>query len=231
MKIGVVIPTRGDREGFLDNALRMLKGQLILDSSPKNLYGHVQLLWENVIIVDFTPSDDKKDITKRYRIGYDTLRNRGLDAIFFWEDDDWYSPMYIQVMIHEWIKAGKPDIFGTNYTIYYHLKLQKWFKMEHYERASAMNTLIVPDLAIKWCPDDEPYTDAYLWLNIQGKTFTPEEHISLGMKHGIGLTGGGSHIDRLHRYKYSGEGLLEANLDPQSLKFYTDITKRLNETT
>lgn len=229
MKIGVIIPTRGDRNGFLENALRMLKAQIALTVSQKNIYSHVQMRWEDVIVVDFTPENGKKDITKRYRIGYDKLRGRGLDAIFFWEDDDWYSPMYISVMISEWIKAGRPDLFGTAYTIYYHLKLEKYFKFEHYDRASAMNTLIVPDLVVPWPADDEPYTDAHLWLHMRGKTFTPAQHIAIGMKHGIGLTGGGSHVDRLHRYKHGDSGLLLANLDRESLKFYNDVTRRLNQ--
>jgi hypothetical protein len=223
MKVGVIIPTRNDRPGFMGNCLRMLRGQTWFEKN-----GGIQ--WQFVRIVDWPPSDGEKDITKRYRIGYDELRNSGVDVIFFWEDDDWYSPNYMDVMIGEWKHAGKPDIFGTGYTIYYHLKLGAYFTMHHPDRASAMNTMIIPDLRITWPPDAEPYTDQALWLKIPGQTFIPKGHISIGMKHGIGLSGGGYHADdRLHRFRTPDNGLLKDNLDDESLAFYLSVSQQLKQ--
>lgn len=187
MKIGIIVPTRGDRPKFLENCLRLIQNQ--------TLKPHV------VKVVDFAPISDKKDITMRYRIGYTEMcAEHDLDLIAFMEDDDWYAPDYLETMAREWEKHCKPDIFGTNYTIYYHIFRKEWFTMYHYTRSSMMSTVIKPNLAINWCDDEQPYTDVHLWQQLKGITYKPEKHICLGIKHGIGLCGGYSHVDKRHRF-------------------------------
>lgn len=210
MKIAVLIPDRNDRPKLLENSLRMLKAQSV---QP-----------DIIELVNDEPLSSDVDITWRYRIGYDRLRNKGVDIIFLWENDDWYHPDYIKIMLGEWIDAGKPDIFGTDFTIYYHIKLFAYIEMQHAPRASAMNTMIKPDLQFSWCADNEPYTDLHLWETIKGSVFTPEKYISLGIKHGEGLCGGASHTSRLHRYTNfdSDKKLLRSCMDPESFSFYTN---------
>lgn len=207
MKVGVIIPDRGDRKPFLDNCLRMIKTQTL---QP-----------DYVLVVDFDPTDEKPDITKRYRVGYEVLSEGEFDVIALMENDDWYSPEYLEIMVRNWELKGKPDIFGTDYTIYYHLKLKKHFTMEHYHRSSAMSTLIKPNLDFEWCPDHEVYTDIHLWQTLKGLTFRPEKHICIGMKHGIGKCGGRNHIDRLDRYVNQDDIL--SILDSESFKFYSQF--------
>ena len=207
MRIGVIIPDRGDRPELFENCLRMVEAQTL---KP-----------ERICVMGYTPESDKCDITQRYRRGYNHLCGKDLDIIALMENDDWYSPEYLQTMVDEWIKRGKPDIFGTGYTIYYHLKLGAYFTMYHQDRASAMNTLIKPDLEINWPVDHEPFTDMHLWQNIHGSIFFPDKVISVGMKHGIGLCGGRSHVDKLHRYTQKDEGFLKNTLDPDSYNFYS----------
>lgn len=180
IRLGVIMPHRRDRPDFLCQFHKYLSRQTF---QP-----------EIVEIVDYPPKGEDKDITERYRYGYDKLRGKGLDVIAMLEIDDFYSPRYLEVMINGWLEHGKPDIFGLNYTIYYHLKLKKSFTFEHKFRSSMMSTLIKPDLAFGWPPDNYPYTDAYLWMNIKNRvTFRPKEIICIGIKHGMGLTGGGWH--------------------------------------
>ena len=210
-KVGVLIPDRGDRPELLSNCLRMMEAQL--------LKPHI------IELVNDPPKDDQGDITKRYRLGYERLRGRGLDVIAFIENDDWYSPNYLQKMVNNWIANGKPALFGTNSTIYFHLMLQRYFTMDHDDRSSAMNTLIKPDMKFHWCPDNEPYTDIYLWTGLKIKItnkyiYGPGSIISIGMKHGIGKCGGRSHVDRLSRFRFDGKELLKKTLDPISYKFY-----------
>lgn len=209
MRVAVIIPTRGDRPGFIQNFARMKNAQT--------------LPVEHTVYMNYPPESDKCDITQRYKRGYEDLRGKRFDVIALMEDDDWYSPDYLQTMVDEWVKRGKPDIFGTGYTIYYHLKLGAYFTMYHQDRASAMNTLIKPDLEINWPPDHEPFTDMHLWQNIHGAVYFPEKVISVGMKHGIGLCGGRSHVDKLYRYTQKDEGFLQATLDPESYKFYSQF--------
>lgn len=221
MKIGVIIPTRGDRPRLLENCLRQLGTQTVQPDIIK--------------VMDQKPVTLNKDITKRYREGYDALRNHSLDAIFFWEDDDYYSPEYIETMLGAWSDAGRPKIFGTNYTIYYNLRVNGYFTMHHPERSSAMSTLIKPDMDFEWCPDFEPFTDMHLWYKWfpigEGAVFKPSKHICVGIKHGEGLCGGASHTDRLYRYS-TGDGILDPNnaflaenMTPESFEFYSNYFK------
>ena len=207
----VIIPDRGDRPDFLANCMRMIKAQTI---QP-----------DIIEIVSDPPENDQPDITKRYRIGYERLRNKGLDCIFLVENDDWYAPFYFEYMVLNWVKSGAPSIFGTGYTIYYHLKLKAWHKMGHDERASAMNTLIKPDLDFEWCKDEDPYTDQHLWKILKGVTIFPEILISIGMKHGIGKCGGAFHTDRFKRYINADPDMLwlKRKIDLESFNFYSQI--------
>jgi hypothetical protein len=211
MRIGVIIPDRGDRPGFLENCLRMIKAQTLKPAI--------------IELVNDEPTSKNYDITKRYRMGYDRLRNKDLDIIALMENDDWYAPEYLETMISRWISSGKPEIFGLDHTIYYHIRLFAHFTMNHSSRSSAMNTIVKPDLNFKWCPDHEPYTDIHLWNTLKGTIISPEKTICMGIKHGIGLCGGRSHLDRLHRYINPDEQkeFLKATLDQVSFEFYSKV--------
>jgi hypothetical protein len=192
----------------------------------------VQPKW--IKVVNYPPRSESRDITQRYREGYEYFNkliqhNESIDVVALVENDDAYLPDYLEIMIKEWVKAGKPQIFGTNYTIYYHIQLRKYYTMTHFTRASAMNTLIKPNLKISWPRDDDPFTDLALWVKnrLNGVTFKPERHISIGIKHGVGLTGGMSHRDRFDRYNPprgtddADFKFLKATLDSESFNFYS----------
>lgn len=240
VKIGVIIPDRGDRPEFLKQCHRMIERQTLKPSLIS--------LGDNWVI----PPTDEVDITKRYKHGYDTLRNQNLDLIAFIENDDFYAPTYLEYWANQWIEHGKPDLLGSNFTIYYHLKLKKHFTFHHESRSSMMNTFIKPDLVFEWCKDNDPYTDMHLWnmthmlgfqsiaAPLKGKIIQPPI-LSLGIKHGVGMCGGVGHTseakivngqlanDRLNRYKNEDNGLLERTVDPESFKFYTEYSATLPE--
>lgn len=179
-------------------------------------------------LVNYPAESNEVDITQRYRRGYDLFRNKGFDLIAFIENDDYYHPEYLETMVKEYEKVGKPDLIGTNYTPYYHLCLRAWFDFLHDQRASAMNTLIKPDLNFEWCPDSNPYTDLYLWLQLQGitkHTFKPEKMLSIGLKHNTGKCGGIGHNDRLEMFSRNDQSYtwLKENMNPESFNFYSKI--------
>lgn len=216
MKLAVLIPDRGDRPRFLENCLRMIKEQTL---QP-----------DIIELVNDPPQSADCDITWRYRTGYDRLRNRGITLIAFMENDDFYHPTYLETMVAHWNDEGRPDIIGQNYTIYYNLHVSGKFTFNHKTRSSAMNTLIKADLNFPWCQDKEPFTDMHLWLNsgLKGVTVHPKKIICIGMKHGEGLCGGRSHVDRLHRFesdKDIDKRFLKFHLDPESFEFYTNYFK------
>lgn len=191
------------------------------------MMGRQTLLPAHIEVVNDKPQSEEKDITWRYRLGYERLRGRGFDLIALIENDDWYAPDYLEQMVAAWKQHGEPDIFGTNYTIYYHLKLRGWFVMNHDTRSSAMSTLIRPDLSLSWPVDKDPYTDLHLWwkCGLKGITFRPEKHLCIGMKHGEGKCGGNNHLNKLERYVNADPDLLflQNHLDIDSLKFYLNL--------
>lgn len=222
-KIGIIIPDRNDRPNFLENCRRMIKAQTFREG-----INHIK----SILVVSDPAENDECDITKRYKKGYDKLSSGLLgfefDIIFLMENDDYYHPDYMQAMLDAWETAGRPDIFGTNYTYYYHIGIKKYFKLTHTTRASAMNTMIKPGLNFKWCPDNEPYTDIHLWETIKNKDlFGPEKIISIGIKHGIGKCGGKCHTDRLGKYTENDKDfsfLKEVMKDDnESFEFYSKV--------
>lgn len=211
LKIGVIIPSRGDRPALLRNCMRMLKRQ--------TLQAH------QICLVDYKPKSESKDITERYRIAYDYFRGMDLDLIAFMEDDDWYHEKYLEVMATLWIENGMPELFGLNHSTYYHIKGLAFFEMKHFQRSPMMCTFIKPDLQFDWCKDDQPYTDAHLWTatNLKKKLTSFQPLICMGIKHGIGKVGGQHHNDRMDRYinSDSDKSFLKQVIDPASLEFYT----------
>jgi len=205
MKIGVIIPTRGDRPEMLKTAIEQMKWQTLKPS-----YIHV---------LDFPPVEGVCDITKRYRLGYDFYRGKDFDLLALIEDDDFYRNDYLEVMANEWVRSGKPNIIGQTRTIYYHLKEKAWFIMNHTRRSSAMNTLVKPDLDIKWGLDHDPYMDLKLWNQFYSKShhiFLPKDIICMGLKHGVGMSGGQFHSTYLDRF---------VNKDPNG-EFYEIVTNQ-----
>lgn len=218
LKIGVLVPTRGkERLEFVTNAIRLLSLQTV---AP-----------DVVEVIGEDPQSDACDITYRYRKGYNKLSH--CDLIFFWEDDDWYAPDYIEEMLREWNSAGRPDLFGTRFTMYYNLRIKKYFKMQHEQRASAMNTLIKSNLKFNWGKDSDPFTDAWLWMTGQPLSkalYTPTTVKSIGIKHGIGLTGGSGHVENLQRYiNDDNEDMywLKWIVDEESYHFYCKVSHQL----
>lgn len=208
MKVAVLIPDRGDRPKFLANCLRMVNGQTLKPD-------HIEL-------VNDPPPSEKKDITWRYRTGYERLRGKGFDVIALMENDDYYHPTYLETMVRQWEEHGRPEIFGCNYTVYYHIRLFAWFTMHHVTRSSAMNTLIRPGLDFPWTVDHDPYTDIWLWKVLNGKIWEPPM-ICIGIKHGEGLSGGRNHTDRLGRFVNddSDHEFLKEHMDDEGYGFYS----------
>jgi len=212
LKIGIIIPDRGDRPELLKNCLRMLENQTVAPTE--------------ICVVNEPPKDAEIcDITYRYRIGYDHFRGKNFDCILLIENDDWYHPKYIERMVEKWLELDQPDLCGHQYTVYYHIAKRAWLQLDHFRRSSAMNTLIKPDLNFKWCVDHEPYTDIYLWMKsgLKGITWMPFTHLCLGIKHGIGKSGGAFHTTYLNRFQNQDPNFdfLKQHMDHESFQFYT----------
>jgi hypothetical protein len=208
-RIGVIIPSRGDRPQFLDNALRVIDNQ--------------SLKPDYVSIQDYAPKTKGFDLVERVKKGVKDCFANNCDLVFIMEDDDYYSSNYIKYMYLQWLRHGTPDIIGQNATIYYHLKLNRYIEMKHPERSSLFTTAFTREiLNIKWCAESEIYLDLHLWRVMKGVT-VPRSN-AMGIKHSIGKCGGNGHNLKF-AYNRDDKNLsfLKSIVDDESLKFYKTI--------
>jgi len=215
IKIGVICPHRNDRPDFLEQFKKYIACQTV---QP-----------DVVEYVDYEPESADIDVTQRYRRGCEKLFRRysgNCDVVLFMEVDDFYSPEYIETMVTQWIRAGKPEIFGIGETIYYHIFGKRWVVIPHKKRASAMSSMVTRSiLNMPWPRDNNPYLDVEMWEKMRGKTFIQRTPICLGIKHGIGMVGGGAHdAGNAHYNRYDEGGLwLREIVGIDNYKFYESL--------
>ena len=184
MKIALIIPTRGDRPKFLKQCHKLIAKQTLQPTE--------------VIVVDYAAKSGLKDITARYRKGVEKATKRGCDCAVFWEDDDWYHPTYLEWLVKEWTKHRRPQVFGVGETYYYNIAATARLYMNHPNRTSAFCTLINLPYRGSWPDDHYAYLDMHFHKLgiVKTVTFPKNKILAIGIKHGIGLTGGGGHHAR-----------------------------------
>ena len=216
MKIGLIVPTRGDRPQFLKHAHFLISEQTL---QP-----------DEVVVVDYPPKSNTIDLVDRYKAGYAECINRGCDLIFCWEDDDWYHRQYLEFMFNAWSDSSKPNLFGLSTTIYYHIFWRKYIILNHDNRASMMATVIHRNLDVKWCDPNIPYLDYHLWRrtpDFQKLALTWKQPLCIGIKHNIGMAGGSGHSkERIYEKAFSDESMdwLRCRVDPDSFEFYKTLS-------
>jgi hypothetical protein len=206
MQIGVLIPDRNDRPQFLQHLFKMLQNQTFQGFQ--------------VELVNFKPTTNAPDLTKRVRIGFENLKSSGCDCVLVMENDDYYAENYIETMLRGWLNTGKPELFGTDYTYYYHIFKGRYRLLKHEGRASLMNTLISCKITPNWCEDSEVYLDMHLWKQHKGLTISPKKPIAIGIKHGIGKCGGNGHFEMQMPHP---ESDILQYISKDSLEFYARL--------
>lgn len=216
MKVAVIIPTRGDRPQFIKQCKNLLQRQT---RKPDKIF------W-----MDYKPESHKKDITQRMRRGVEKATKEGFNVAVFWEDDDWYHPTYLEWLLKEWEKSNRPAIFGVGETYYYNIAVNGRLHMKHGNRTSLFCTMINLPFKGNWCSDDYAFLDMHLHKTGLVKTVNfPNDQIkAIGIKHGIGLCGGGGHNAR---FKWDMTGSTASqwfskNMDDQ-INFYNSISKEI----
>lgn len=185
IRIGAVIPTRNNRPEFLRQCFRYLDNQ----TCPV----------DRRIVVDYAQKTFPHDIKERYRAGFEALGD-SVDLIFLIEDDDFYPSDYIEKSVKMWDEMGRPDLFGCETTIYYHIFTRAYWKDTHSGRASAFATAITPNAAadLIWEAIDPLWVDIGLWKQVPNKA-TYSQPLAIGIKHGIGKCGGVGHNRQFYR--------------------------------
>lgn len=193
MRVAVITPDRSDRPAFLDQCKKYVRHQTI--EVP------------HFIVDDPAIDPTKPDIGRRIRLGLERAREAGCDVAAVFENDDFYSPRYLELQLHDWSNAGSPLIWGIQQTIYYHVGIRKWRRLDHPHRSSLCAMLIRTDILDKFrWSDTSVYLDLWLWHNVHGNKKArnlsggPAERRFIGIKHGTGLCGGAGHRTT---YKYT----------------------------
>lgn len=204
MKIGVLIPDRGDRALFLQQSINMLARQTLKPD-------FVELVNDE--------SNLETDITWRYKLGIERLKSYGADVIIFWENDDWYSEDYILQLIRDWKENGEPDLFGYNQTIYYNIKTNEKRILKHSKRSSMFCSMITSKLDLSFPDDSYVFLDLHLWRNYKGKAIEPKKITCIGIKHGVGRCGGKAHSKEF-KYDSVDNDLLNQLVSEEDRYFY-----------
>lgn len=206
--LAVVIPTRGDRAKFLDFALQ----QILRQTKQPDI----------IEIVDYPPRSNDKDITERYSYGIQNAVKKGAECIIFWEDDDYYQPDYIAYMYAEWLQHGKPNLLGIDYTYYYHIGVKGVHYQTHEKRASMFCSMVSKNVIDFPMPaSNYAFADLFIWSKWGGVTVRPERIMAIGIKHGVGLSGGSGH-SRTNIYTPN-ENFLKEHCTPEAYEFYQSI--------
>ena len=209
MKIGVLIPDRGDRPKLTKHCFKMIERQTL---KP-----------DHIEHVNHTPKSNDYDLTERVRIGFDHLISNGCDCVLVMENDDFYSKHYIEEMVSGWIQNGKPELFGYNSTTYYHIFKKQYNILSHPNRASLMNTLISCSVSIEWPADNFVFLDLELWKQLDGVSVSDDKNLCTGMKHGVGLCGGRGHHQMQYPNQDGDSSFLRSIVDEYSFNFYLGL--------
>lgn len=181
------------------------------------------------VVVDFQPKNGNKDLHSRLIAGIKIATEHGHDFCFVIEDDDFYPEDYFVRM--QAIKPGW-DFIGDDSTTYYHLANNGFQTEHHRDRASLFTTgfrLSALD-GFDWnrLHPNKVFIDISLWEHAKRKrkrrVFVDSG--AVGIKHGMGLTGGIGHRQRYRTFDTNWK-VLASKVDSESLEFYKAMHAKL----
>ena len=103
--------------------------------------------------------------------------------------------------------------------------------MQHSGRTSAFCTLVKLPFRCSWPADNYPFLDLHIHKNasVISIPFPKDKIYAIGVKHGIGLSGGGGHRSNFRFYdKPVGDWFY--NIVGEDFKFYKDMKSKINKT-
>lgn len=106
---------------------------------------------------------------------------KNAEAIFIIEDDDYYSPQYLEEMMK---RSDNCLAWGESHTIYYNVKLQRWIENQNDKWSSLFQTAFKPG-ALKYFNQlyGEKFIDyAFFRICPKVKLFKLKNKLSVGMK-------------------------------------------------
>lgn len=215
-RIGLIIPTRGDRPQFLARCYQQIKRQTL---KPDAVY-----------FIDLPPKSNEVDLVSRVKLGLSRAAMDGITQVFIIEDDDYYPAHYLERM-----QIPKGKVFaGTGWAWFYHIKVHRYELNVAPWHSPLFTTGFRIDALRRfdWPAHDFPYLDRPLWLYAY-ETYGPdafhngfpdpfEKNGPVGIKHGIGKCAGSGHAGNLEFIDQNFEWL-ESHIGAEEVKFYKSI--------
>ena len=210
MNFAVIIPDRGDRKQFFDHCLEQVAAFTL---KPTFCYA-----------VTYTPDSPEMDLTQRIKAGVQQAKDDGIDLVFIIESDDNYPANYFERFEPYFVNY---EFFGDDYSTYYNLKNKTYRTWHHPGRASLFTTgfKISALNQFNWPADNERFLDIKLWQYAQRRKRKFVDTGAIGIKHGVGRTGGKGHFMRFKDVDVDLKFLREHTNG--SFEFYKNIMQTL----
>lgn len=217
IRVCAITPDRGDRPLFLERCQYYMRRQTL----PIDHY-----------VMNYAQKTFPIDLTERYLHGLNELKMQ-YDVFFCIENDDYYSPGYIETMIRRWEQFGRPEVFGIGETYFYHIPSQSYWHREHLERACAYSTMLSARAIDKI--DGKSYHpllfDMGIWRQFKGPTCLVSPPITIGIKHGFGICGAAGHNEWFYNHdktslKDSNYKWLTDQIGEEDAEWYIEMAKR-----
>ena len=207
-----ITPDRGDRPDFMMFCRHQLNR---MNTPPQHSY-----------FIDYNPKSTAKDLVERVQKGIEMAKADGFDICFIVESDDYYPADYFDKI------DDMPDFQGSQSTTYYHLANNGYQAEVHHGRASLFTTgfRISALKGFDFNKTRKVFLDVSLWDHARRKRKDRkfQNTGAIGIKHGIGLTGGIGHRQQIYRRFDRDWSWLAARVDSEALEFYKDMQKKIN---
>lgn len=172
-------------------------------------------------VIDYPPRSEMPDLVPRIQAGIEMAKAAGVEYVFIVEDDDWYPEDYLRTKVLDF------DFFGYSTSTYYHLGNKTYQTMKHKGRSSLFCTgfRIAALDNFRWPSRTTVFLDLELWdfaVCKRKKVVLGDQNPCLGIKHGIGKTGGKAHFWKMKNVDSRGE-FLKKYVDEEAYKFYNSL--------
>jgi hypothetical protein len=211
-----ITASRGDRPEFFAFCITQLNKM----SAGKPLV--------NSYLMNERPLSNDVDIVPRIKNGIRLADKDGFKWVFCIEEDDWYPSYYFSLF-----DLSNYDFVGFSTTTYYNIKARTWQKFKHPGRSSLFCTgfriSALSDNFWNRIKDTERFLDIKIWeeANRTGaKMLLMPENPCIGIKHGLGKTGGKGHIMQLENRDPEMKWLRD-HTDEEAFEFYKDLRLKL----
>jgi hypothetical protein len=205
----VIIPDRNDRPEFTSHCFAQLSCMTL---KPNEVFH-----------INYAPISKGFDLAERVYRGVLQAKAAGIDLVFIIENDDYYPADYFERML-----SKEADFYGSDFSVYYHLKNRTFKLIDHPFRSSLFHTGFKISTLGKFQWHGDQFVDVRLWKHAYNKklkrAFIPTG--AIGMKHGQGLCGGKGHRMEFPHCDYD-MNWLKDNVDKESFFFYWKMSLNL----